>query len=125
MVQLKAAGTTATLPILIFQYLMVQLKVRCRRLSPLRCRISIPHGTIKSRSGLRSPRCRSSISIPHGTIKSSPPRTCLISSYIISIPHGTIKSLIKSAELSGFTLISIPHGTIKSFKKERRILPDY
>ena len=54
-----------------FQFLMVQLKVRNGEFAEQHRRISIPYGSIKSPSAMRSAISNSQISIPYGSIKSS------------------------------------------------------
>ena len=103
--------------------------------------ISIPHGTIKRRSGTRPTGLREDISIPHGTIKRRSERDFRHHD-VISIPHGTIKSLsprilmprrkqfqylmvqLKVQQRHGQQQqrypISIPHGTIKRNRRTIR-----
>ena len=77
---------------MIFQFLLVRLKVVNTFTSLTTSTISIPSGTIKSHSGSLS-----------------------IASIMISIPSGTIKSKWSQAVGKNPMAISIPSGTIKSF----------
>ena len=101
-----------SLRVIVFQFLMVRLKVMSTRLNSVLSMVSIPYGTIKrcSRWGFYG---KNRVSIPYGTIKRMAKLQNKWNIEQVSIPYGTIKSDCSFAACVR-DCVSIPYGTIKS-----------
>ena len=90
-VRLKDSSVGEVASRLLFQFHKVRLKDEVEKQSYSTNLVSIPQGTIKSRSSTSSTNNLSAV----------------------SIPQGTIKRLQSPRNMNGYNFVSIPQGTIK------------